>query len=272
MIRPLSSPAVRFAVLTDVHFPAAPGDRETAAARLQAGVERCNAHGLDFVVQLGDLIDGGFETFDAALAILSRVDGDVVHVLGNHDFDVDADRLDDVPRRLGLTTRYYSFVREGLRFVVLDGNDVSLHAHPEGSLPRRMAESMLAVLADQGGPEAEPFNGAIGRRQVGWLADQLTEADQAEQRVIVLNHFPIWPPSRYALWNGPEILDLLTGSARVALYLNGHAHEASDEGCEGIRFVTAPALGLPDLTPGLTLVEISGDGIDVQFLSLQGDP
>jgi predicted phosphodiesterase len=272
MIRSLSPAGVRFGVVTDIHFPTAPDARQTAAAALQACVDRCNAESVDLVVQLGDLIEQGYTTFDAPLEILAGLDCDLVHVLGNHDFDVADERLADVPSRLGLRSRYYAFSQGNVRFVILDGNDISLHAHPPGSRPRRMAESMLAWLIKQAAPEGEPWNGALTRNQAEWLDRQLREADQAGEAAAILNHFPVWPRSRFALWNGVEILDILTRHRSVALYVNGHAHEAAQVDHQGIRFVTAPALAIPANQTPLTLVEMGEGGIDVQFLSLQVGP
>ncbi len=67
------------------------------------------------------------------LPIARRLRHPVHFVLGNHEFAVDDAHKPQVPARLGMPARYYSFERHGWLFLVTDGNDLSSYAWPQGS-------------------------------------------------------------------------------------------------------------------------------------------
>ncbi len=102
-------------------------------SKLSNCVEKFNKMDLEYVVHLGDFIDRDFESFDVLNPIFNTLHMPKYHVLGNHDFSVKDDLKKDVPKKMGLTERYYDFYVKGWRFIVLDGNDISFHANPKNS-------------------------------------------------------------------------------------------------------------------------------------------
>jgi predicted phosphodiesterase len=92
-----------------------------------------NTMNLAFVTHLGDFIDRDFASFDVVNPIYNQLKMPKYHVLGNHDYSV-ADELKlKVPAQLGMSANYYNYEIKDWRYVVLDGNDVSFHAHLKGS-------------------------------------------------------------------------------------------------------------------------------------------
>ena len=122
-------------------------------------VQQFNQMELAFVVDLGDLIDRDFGSFREVLPIYNRLKWPHHHVLGNHDFSVEADRIDEVPGRIGLPHRYYAFHHQSWRFIVLDGNDISLFGRPHDSTEYREAEQMYESLRRRRSPGGKPGMG-----------------------------------------------------------------------------------------------------------------
>ena len=175
-LKPIASLAGWIAITVAAHLPAAEPKpdsllfrfgavadcqycKETSAVRkynlspkkLAACVDHYNKLNLAFVVHLGDFIDRDFESFDVVAPIYNRLKAPHYHVLGNHDFSVADNKKALVPRRMGLKKRYYDFTHRNWRFIVLDGNDVSLYAYPKDD-PRTKAASAFHRRLKAGTP------------------------------------------------------------------------------------------------------------------------
>lgn len=233
---------VSFGVIADVQYADADpkGTRiyRGSSEKFKTAVAQFNTMNLDFVINLGDLIDHDFFSFATMMPIVRRINAPVAHVLGNHDFEVADDKKASVPERLGMTAKYYDFVMGNWRFVVLDGNDLSLHAHLKDSQMYRTSASLLEALKAQNNHNAKPWNGAVGREQLAWLSSRLTQAKQAHQQVIVFCHWPIFPEDLDTLWNAKELLAVLDSFDCVAAYFNGHHHAGGYGVNKGIHYVT----------------------------------
>ena len=217
-------PLLRFGVIADCQYCAVKhtGVRyySQSVKKLQDCVDHFNELDLDFVVQLGDLIDRDWESFDAVVPIYESLKAPRYHVLGNHDYSVADDKKGRVPERLGLASRWYAFSRKGFRFVVLDGNDLSFHAYPEGSASWQRS----AAYYEASGTKSPKWNGAIGSEQMEWLERSLQDASAKGQRALVLCHFPVYPEDPHNLWNAAEVGRLLESHDSFVAYLNGHNH------------------------------------------------
>ena len=234
---------LRFGVIADIQY----ADRDVkydrhfrrAPERLEVAIADFNRAGVDFVVDLGDLIDGDFRSYAPILDVYASLNVPVYRVLGNHDFGVDAQQLDRVPSQLGMKERYYDFSRNGWRFVVLDGNEVSTYAYPPGSPPQRAAERLLERLRLEGRPNAEAWNGGVGADQLRWLRRTLVSAASQREDVIVLSHFPLWPPDdRHRLWNADEVLTELDECAVLRAVLSGHNHAGAYVARKDVHHIT----------------------------------
>jgi calcineurin-like phosphoesterase family protein len=237
-----SKPLFSFGLIADVQYC----DRDTvqvrhyrnAAEKLRNCIEHFNDQDLAFVVQLGDLIDRDFESFDVVLPAFRDLKTRIHHVLGNHDLLVPDSQKDEVVVRLGLKRRYYEFAAHGWRCLVLDGNELSLYAHAEGSPEHERSVALYEELLSAGAVQAKAYNGGIDSEQLDWLDAQLRQATLDDENVIVFCHFPVFPLCRYNLWNYGDLIRLLSSHDNVAAYICGHKH-AGDYGVKaGIHFLT----------------------------------
>ncbi|MBD9446950.1 MULTISPECIES: metallophosphoesterase [unclassified Rhizobium] len=262
-------PILRFGVVADPQYaarePHVGMNRHYARslAKLSAAVEVFNGEELSFVITLGDIIDRDFESFDDILPVYDRLRHENFFLLGNHDFSVAADRLADVAARVGLASTYYSFARQGWRFIVLDGNEVSTFAPPEGHPYRDIAARRLAELRAAGAINAQEWNAMPSDEQVAWLSDQINKARAAGERVIVMNHYPVYPPNAHDSWDRERIITLLTAHEHVAAYFSGHNHAGNFGTLEGCHFLNFKGMVDTETENTLAIVEIWADRIEV---------
>ena len=259
--------AIRFGVIADPQYADADavGSRDYRASlgKLSSAIATFNDARLDFVVTLGDLIDRGWDSFDAALEPYQRLRPPHFFVLGNHDFDVAPTLIGAVPGRLGLSSRYYDFVLRDIRFIVLDQTEVSLFATLEGSVERASARSVLASLTDQGQPNAQPWNAGISETQLEWLDTRLAASARAQERVVVLAHYPLEPFSDHALWNADQLSARLQAAQTCILYLSGHYHLGDYAHHGATHFVTLEGMVETTDETAFAIVEIQRETIKI---------
>ncbi|MBN1541240.1 metallophosphoesterase [candidate division KSB1 bacterium] len=125
-------PDVRFAVLADIQYDDADprGTRyyRESMAKFEASVDSLEGYALDFLVQLGDLIDQNPDHFDRLLPIFNRLTCPIYHLVGNHDILVSFQKKETIYKLLGVERGYSDFVVKKWRFIRLDGNEISLRA------------------------------------------------------------------------------------------------------------------------------------------------
>ncbi len=128
---------LRFGLVTDIHFAHrnVHGTRyyEQSITKLSEAIDVFNRRKLDFMIELGDLKDMGdipergqtLSFLDEIEAKFQTFDGPVYHVLGNHDMD-SISKSEFLARTTNYGSAkgkpYYSFVRNQIKFIVLDGN------------------------------------------------------------------------------------------------------------------------------------------------------
>jgi 3',5'-cyclic AMP phosphodiesterase CpdA len=253
---PAGRPDVRFGAVADVQYEDIPakGKRSyrESLGKLEACVKKFNDLRPDFVIQLGDLINGNFAGYGAVMPIYEKLSMPRYHVLGNHDFAVAPEDLAKVLPRLGLDKLgpgkgYYDFGRAGWRLVVLNGNAVSLHASAPGSEGRKAAERLMMELRKKGARNTAPYSGAVGEEQREWLKATLDRAAAAGERSVVFCHFPTYPVGPATLWDAAEVVAVLESSKGVAAYVCGHTHEGGYAVSDGIHYVTL--MGMVETEP-----------------------
>ena len=253
-----------FGVVADVQYADYPavGNRHYLQSewKLKQCVEDFNSRDLDFVVQLGDFIDGGFANFDKMLDIYQRLKAPKYHVLGNHDF---AATRGKVLAKLGIERGYYDFAVNGWRFIVLDGNEISLYANDRDSDEYKQAEAMQLRLKEAGSANAVSYNGALSARQRTWLEERLDKATKAGEKVIVFCHFPVHPPNVHNLWGDSELVELFESYDCVAAYMNGHNHAGNYAKKNGIHYITFQAMVESPDRNAYAIVEVYPDRLKI---------
>jgi 3',5'-cyclic AMP phosphodiesterase CpdA len=263
------APTLRFAVLADVQYADKPtnGKREyrESKAKLVDAVREINRQDVDFVIQLGDLIDAGAESLAAILPVYEGLRAKQYHALGNHDF---APGRAALLEQLAMPDPYYDFTVKGWRFVVLDGMDVSVGGGwPAGSPNLLAGEQMLDSLTARSSPNAVPWNGGVGEAQQRWLRDTLQAAERAGERVIVFCHFPVLAAAStpvHLLWNHDAVLSILSASPAVAAYMNGHDHHGGYAEANGIHFTTLEGVVESGADNAYAIVELFSDRLEIR--------
>ena len=201
--------------------------------KLNHAVDEMNANRthLDLVVHLGDLVDHSMERYLPTVEpVLRRIKYPFYQLLGNHDFLMTEEtKFNTLFSKLGMPSRYYSLTcgeNKAYRLVMLDGNDIAFYSTPTNSPQRKEAEGWLHMLKKRRAKNAQKFNGAIGSSQMSWLRNELREACNSSQRVLVLLHHPLRPRGEPTnLWNDLELVNVLGEYPCVIATLNGHAHK-----------------------------------------------
>lgn len=230
-----------FGIITDVHYcnrePEGSRFYTNSSIKLRKALNNLKADSVEFLINLGDIIDRDFESFKPVLDIIDSSGLPVYHVVGNHDYSVEKRFKRKIPVQRHSGNKYYSFVQGNIRFIALDGNEVSVYA--SGS--RKTTSDALKLIEElslSGRENAMDWNGGISGKQLQWLKLQLDESVSRNEKVIILCHFPVYPDNMHNLLNSDKVLSLLGKYQNVVAWFNGHNHSGNYGNFNMIHFVT----------------------------------
>jgi manganese-dependent ADP-ribose/CDP-alcohol diphosphatase len=160
---------------------------------LKKCVEELNQQKPDFVIQLGDIIDGNrtkqktIEDLDNILEVYNKLEMPKYHVVGNHCMKSGGKVLKE---KLGLEGLYYDFTvpeAPGWRFIVLFGLDAGY--------------------------------GVMSETQLDWLKGKLEKTVSDNEKVIIFNHYPLLKKAagRYIMRNPKPVLDIINSLPQYSL-------------------------------------------------------
>lgn len=245
---PPPDPLLRFGIVTDLHHADKPARgsrfyRQTLAKLEEAG-ERFQQSGVDFVVELGDLIDAA-DSVDVEQRYLktinrefSAIHQDRHYVLGNH--CVDTLTKDEFLGGIERRRAHDAFTRNGVRFITLDSCFRS-DGTPYGRKNFQWTDPNIP--ADQ----------------LQWLRGQLQRDDAP---VIVFAHQRLDVSNHYGVNNAPQVRELLEQSGKVLAVFQGHSHKNDLRQINGIPYCTLVAMveGAGPENNGYALASLSADG------------
>ena len=267
-------PILSFGVIADVQYadikPEGGRHYRESLDRFKEAVQKFNELKPDFVIHTGDFIDRHLSSYDAVLPVYEKLSMSHYFCLGNHDFAVRDDEKAAIVAKQGLDKLgdgkgYYDFApagHAGWRFVVLNGNDISLSSSRAVSDERKAAEKVMAELKQKGAKNAGMYNGAVGPAQMAGLKATLATADAAGEKTVVFCHFPVYPPAEPTLWNGDEVVSALESAKGVVAYIAGHDHKGGYAEKNGIHYLTVCGMVETNDT-AYALVEVRADGLHV---------
>lgn len=194
---------VRFGLITDLHKDII----HDADLRLNTFLEEMVSHQAQALIQLGDFAIPKLENQH----FINRFNGGndhILHVLGNHDLD-EGYTKQQVIDAYGMPAPYFAQTIQGIRMLVLDGNE-------------------------PGSPKAgQGYASYIGKVQQEWLRGEL---EAAKEPVLVVSHQPL--AGIYTVDNAAEMQALLSEFApKILLAINGHAHVDQHLVVGGVRYL-----------------------------------
>jgi len=263
-----------FAVFSDLTG----GEREGI---FSVAVEQLRLLRPELIVNVGDLVEGGdvpraqleqeWDDFDARAG---RARAPVFYTGGNHDLSSTLQR-EIWQQRYGRS--YYHFVYRNTLFLVLDTEDNPPEVQAHLNKIRNEADQVLkesgwdAWRETEYGQSEERRTGRIGPRQAVWFRDVI--ARNADVRhTFLLMHKPAW--------ERPDEENFVTIEAALAdrpyTVFHGHVHAykyLQRKGRDYIRLGTTGGvqnLQAKKAFDHVTLVTVSGSGVDIANLRLDG--
>ena len=194
---------INIGLISDLHQDVMPDGAE----RLEAFLAFMKKQKVDALVQLGDFAVPSPQN-QGLIDRLNQAHSEVIHVLGNHDIDY-GHTFDQCMKAFGMKARYYSRNLNGIKILVLDGNE-------------------------EGSPNpTQSYPAYIGPKQQAWIVSEL---EAAQEPVLILCHQPL--AGIYPLDNALEMQDLLGKYAdKILLAVNGHAHVDQHLVIQGINYI-----------------------------------
>ena len=209
-----------------------------SSERLRQAIGAFNQKDLDFTIHLGDFIDRDFGSFDTLIPIWEALKSKKYHVLGNHDFSVADSLKPHIFKKLNLDKRYYSWVQNKWRFIVLDGNDLSQHGALT-PLKQEQTDSLYQLVKAKKLPNAQLWNGGLSKDQLVWIENELKLATKNNEQVGFYCHFPVLgEEDAHNLWNSQQLLKIISKYFCVKFYFNGHNHEGGYIKKNGVHYLT----------------------------------
>ena len=238
-----TEPVLRIGLVADPQYADKPtgGKRHYRESlwKLKEAIATFNDNHVDIVQNLGDIVDGGWESYDSIIPVYQNLNPDIenYHLLGNHDFAVDSSHFTNLLETLSMPYYYYSYVKEGWRFIVLDATDYSYFSN---SLHKHDIDRVnLYFESTAGKSNNHRWNSAIGEEQQNWLKQELDTARLLQQNVVIFSHMPLRPlDNPENLWNNEEIIDIIENSSNVVAFISGHNHAGDYDFKNGIHYFT----------------------------------
>lgn len=258
------TPMFSFGIITDVQYcdcePAGTRFYKTGPARLREAYTTLGSNSIDFIFNLGDLIDRDYESFKPLLEIIDSSGIKTYHLFGNHDYSVENRYKKRIPLPMPAKEGYYSFVHQNFRFIALNGNELSTYATTSKSSIKE-AQDYISALRFEGSPNCQDWNGGMSPRQLDWLKVQLDEASVNGEKVFIFSHFPVFPENEHNLLNYKDVLYILNKYNNVIACFAGHNHAGNYGNKNLTHFVTLKGMVETDNTNSFCQVEVYGNKI-----------
>jgi len=234
-------PLFSFGIIADVQYadydPAGTRFYRFSTGKLRDALSDLKSDSVSFIINLGDLIDRDIESYKPVMDILDSSRLKIYHVAGNHDYSVDSKYKKKLPVLTPSKNGYYSMVLKNFRFIFLNGNELSTYSSNNKSAIKKASDN-LAAMKKKGDINAVEWNGGLSPEQIAWLKIQLDLADNANEKVFIVCHFPLVPENVHNLLNYKEVLPLLGKYHNIIAWLNGHNHAGNYGNYNMIHFVT----------------------------------
>lgn len=243
---------MKFLSFTDMHYSDIVIDGERKRPMSLEKVKKALAEHLDdcdFVVNFGDtadLFEGAKSQtllWEETADVLKSCGKDYYCLIGNHDTSTDKRTWAQI---MGMPSRYYSFVSDGYKIIVLDPNQND----EKNPYPSEEIKWAYCYIDDE---------------QFDWLEKELEEA---EEDVIIFSHELFILGERdndddHVIRNREKLIDLVEKSGKVKAVFSGHYHYGDRTSHNGIEYITFRSICLED-DYAHYVVTVDEKGIDVK--------
>lgn len=206
---------VRIGMCSDVHLPT----MHDSEKRISSFIDSMIIAKPDFIIELGDFVIPR-EKFDTMFSIWNTFPGPKYHVIGNHEMD-GGTSLEEAVKYRKMEKSYYSFIKNGFKFIVLDGNDKK-------------------------DPNQKGYRSFFGNEQIVWLKNELKVS---KFPIVIFSHQGIGtdpnnPGERYSIENSEEVRQIfedhnnMSKGNKIISCFNGHAHHDFAEEISDIWYIT----------------------------------
>ncbi|TAL78768.1 MAG: phosphatase [Bacteroidetes bacterium] len=252
-------PLFSFGIIADVQYsdfdPEGTKFYRASLEKLRKAFATFKEDSSDFVINLGDLIDNDFASYEPVLDILSASGLKTYNVKGNHDYSVGTRYKKRIPVLTSSKEGYYSFVFKDFRFIFLNGNELSTYVS-NNKLAIKKANDFISDLKNKGEINAIDWNGGISAKQLNWLSEQLSQANTKAEKVFIICHFPVFPENVHNLLNYKEVLQILEKYQNIIAWFNGHNHAGNYGNFNQIHFVTFKGMVETKAINSFAIVEV----------------
>lgn len=233
-----------------------------APQRLKEAVAILNQDSLKYTIHLGDFIDKDYNSLDSLLPTWNSLKSKSYHVLGNHDFEVQQKNKLKLLDKLNIKNRYYSFVENDWRFIILDGNDLSFYGTTSKEKAQQ-TDSLFNQLKDKNLPYLKKWNGGLSNQQLSWVKKELDLAVKKNQKVGFYCHFPIYPIDQHNIWNRDDFVSLIKPYKNIKVFFNGHNHAGAYVFIDNVHYVTFKGMVDTENTSAFAKVKFENDTVFV---------
>ena len=206
---------IRIGMCSDVHL----STMHDSEKRISSFIDSMIMAKPDFIIELGDFGIPS-EKYAPYFSIWNSFPGLKYHVIGNHEMD-GGTSLDEAVAYRKMKNSYYTFSKNGFKFVVLDGND-------------KKEENQKG------------YRSYMGKEQLDWLKNELKIA---RRPIVIFSHQGIGtdpnnPGERYSIENSLDVRKIFENhnkqnkSNRVICCFNGHTHHDFAEEINEIWYIT----------------------------------
>lgn len=206
---------IKIGIVADMHLQTMHDSKE----RLTSFIDSMHIAKPDFIIELGDM-EMPIKRKNPYLKIWNSFKGPKYHVVGNHEMDGGISEEEAIAY-WKMKRSYYSFEKNGFKFIVLDGND-------------KKSE------------DQKSYRSYMGEKQLNWLKEELKIA---KKPVVIFSHQGIGsdpgnPEERYSIENSIEVRKIFEDhnkankSNKVICCFNGHTHHDFAEDINGIWYIT----------------------------------
>ncbi len=215
---------VKFAVFTDLHYDHVPDGYR----RLQEFINKVKKTDIDFIIGLGDICYP-IEENRVIMEELKKTGVPCYHTIGNHDTDMFS--REQVMSFLCIKNNYYSFIKDNIKFIVLDACYIK---NADGHAPYYKRNYKKTS-------DSYPY---IPPEELSWLANELN--DNCEYYILFSHHSLANEYAQRGVSNREEVRTILekangTGK-RVLMCMNGHDHGDAAVEINGICYYTLNAM------------------------------